>query len=58
MSRYLLEGRVEHVRGLCRNALDCDGAYTDRAWLAQSVLNVLNGNIDAQIRDEQHRFSG
>jgi hypothetical protein len=53
--RHLLEGRVQHVRDLCLGALDRDGAYTDRAWLAQSVLNILNGNVDAQIYDEQHR---
>lgn len=56
MSKHLLEGRVEHIRDLCRRSLDRDGKYTDQGWLAQSVLNILNGNIDAQIRDEQHHF--
>ena len=54
---HLMEGRISHVRTICLESLDRDGSYTDRAWLAQAVLNILAGNIDAQIRDEQHRIS-
>ena len=32
-----------------------DGALTDRAWCAQSVLNILAGNIDEQILAEHER---
>lgn len=53
----LTAGRIAHIREMCQNAIVGDSnvyphnplALTDRAWLAQSVLNILDGNIDAQI---------
>ena len=56
----LQAGRIRHVRDLCQGAIERDqGVYpgnshalTDRQWLAQSVLNILDGKIDAQIVDE------
>lgn len=47
--------RVEAVRELCTNTNF--GRPTDSAawlaWLAQSVLNILNGNIDDQLLDPE-----
>ena len=48
----MIAGRIRHVRDICNKALERDGRNTDRAWLAQSVINILNGLIDAQIADE------
>jgi len=53
----LTAGRIAHIRDLCQSAMVRDlnvyphnpYARTDRAWLAESVLNILDGNIDAQI---------
>jgi hypothetical protein len=54
-------GRERHIRDMCQNAINHDvgapgntttGGLTDRQWLAQSVLNILDGTIDAQIRQE------
>jgi hypothetical protein len=51
----LIAGRIEHVRAICESSIAHDrhgarpGELTDRQWLAQSVLNILDGNIDAQI---------
>jgi hypothetical protein len=50
--KALQEARLAHVREVCMNVLRRDGAYSDRAWLAQAVLNILEGNIDAQIEEE------
>lgn len=48
----LLEGRIGHIRAICDKALARDGKFTDRAWLAQSVINILDGLIDEQIKRE------
>lgn len=57
-------GRINHVRDICDRAMEYDkgspgftttGGLTDRQWLARSVLNILDGNIDAQIREEARR---
>lgn len=52
----LIGGRVRHVEEMCRSAVALDAAkgrgLTDRAWLAQSVLNILHGSIDDQISEE------
>jgi hypothetical protein len=53
----MLDGRIGHVRAMCNNALERDGRNTDRAWLAQSVINILDGLIDAQIVEEINRES-
>lgn len=58
--RTLDAGRLDHIRDLCLKAIDRDkdaypgnpSALTDRAWLAQSVLNILDGKIDPQIITE------
>lgn len=58
--RTLDAGRIDHIRDICQKAITQDSnvyphnpnALTDRAWLAQSVLNILNGNIDEQIIGE------
>lgn len=59
LTQQIAEGRIRHVRDMCLKAIEHDRPYelrpthwTDRHWLAQSVLNILSGNIDAQIRDE------
>jgi hypothetical protein len=52
------KGRIAHVRDICSKAIDYDdgkagvAGLTDRAWLAWSVLNILDGLIDAQIKRE------
>ena len=52
------EGRGRHVRDMCEGSILRDqgklprGCLTDRQWLAQGVLNILDGNIDDQIREE------
>lgn len=55
----LVAGRIGHVRKLCESSMEFDatepGGLSNRAWLAHSVLNILDGNIDAQINDELHR---
>jgi hypothetical protein len=59
MKGVLLSARVEHVRDICTRAIEFDNRHTtangltDRQWLAQSVLNILDGKIDHQIREEQ-----
>lgn len=51
-------GRVRYIRMLCERALKLDipqpgtVALSDRAWLAQAVLNIMDGNIDQQILAE------
>lgn len=55
----LIAGRIGHIQDICRNAIEHDRPletaphhWTDRHWLAQSVLNILGGKIDAQIISE------
>lgn len=52
----LLDGRIQHVRAICESSIKHDGdtnqGQTARQWLAQSVLNVLDGAIDEQIAKE------
>lgn len=46
------------MRDICAKSIEHDAtrpigsadALTDRAWLAQSVLNILDGKIDEQIK--------
>lgn len=55
-------GRIRHIRDICQRSMEYDkgaadytfttGGLTDRQWLARSVLNILEGNIDAQIMQE------
>lgn len=50
----LIAGYLSHIQDICRTFVRLDGdakheGLTHRAWLAQSVLNILGGNIDAQI---------
>lgn len=49
----LTEGRIRHIREVCWNCLNRDKPGSDRAWLAVTVLNILNGNIDDQIEAER-----
>jgi hypothetical protein len=56
--QQLTAARIRHVRDICAKAIDFDGTQasgtlTDRQWLAQSVLNILDGKIDKQIAYEQ-----
>jgi hypothetical protein len=49
--QQLTAGRIAHVRDICANAMKFDGTQasgilTDRQWLAQSVLNILDGKVD------------
>jgi hypothetical protein len=53
----LIAGRISHIQDICRSAIEFDATKTyagatDRQWLAQSVLNILGGNIDTQIISE------
>lgn len=55
----MIAGRIAHVRDICVKAIEHDGvqpdnplALTNRQWLAQSVINILDGLIDAQIARE------
>lgn len=53
----LIAGRINHVQDICRTFVRLDSntnhrGLTHRAWLAQSVLNILAGNIDEQIIHE------
>lgn len=48
-----LRVRAAAIEELCTNSISHDthhtGGLTDRAWLAQSVLNILEGKIDDQL---------
>ena len=50
-SKLLLK-RFLHIQRVCEAALEWDEgkvappALTDRAWLADSILNILKGNTD------------
>lgn len=62
MNDNLMLRRIGHVRPICESSIEHDRAYesgpdhwTDRHWLAQSVLNILDGNIDPEIREEMQR---
>lgn len=52
----LTDGRIRHIREFCAAQISHDalpgGGLTNRAWCAQGVLNILDGNIDDQIRAE------
>lgn len=47
-----VDNRIKHVRALCESSIEFDrrheraDGWTDRHWLAQSVLNILDGNVD------------
>jgi hypothetical protein len=50
----LVAKRIGRVQDICSTAIEHEraretGRWTDRHWLAQSVLNVLEGNIDYQF---------
>ena len=52
----LAAARIAYVRDLCAKAIEHDrpqeaspNHWTDRHWLAQSVLNILDGKIDSQL---------
>lgn len=50
----LMSSRVEAVRDACKSSIEFDAGkaglgLTDRAWLAQSVINILDGLIDDQL---------
>jgi len=60
----IVEQRIDAVRDFCKDQLTWDaiktsgngsakGGLTDRAWCAQSVLNILDGNIDDQLRSDR-----
>lgn len=46
----VLAHRIKHIRAVCQTCMDTDGAFTDRRWLAETVLNILDGKIDIQIQ--------
>lgn len=58
---HVMSLRIEEVRGFCERMIEHDRdqrqplALTDRAWACQSVLNILDGNIDDQLRREAQR---
>jgi hypothetical protein len=52
----LAAARIAYVHDLCAKAIEHDrpietgpNHWTDRHWLAQSVLNILDGQIDDQL---------
>lgn len=50
----LLAARIAHIRDICTKAIELDSpretdGWTDRHWLAQSVLNILDGKIDDEL---------
>lgn len=49
------DARVD-IKGLVppRHTIDQEGskALTDRAWLAESVINILDGKIDDQLEEK------
>lgn len=54
MSGDLIAARIDAVRDFCVDTIDYDegkagNGLTDRAWCAQSVLNILNGLIDDRL---------
>lgn len=55
MSSMVVAGaRIDAVREFCAAAIEHDklpnsNALTDRAWCAQGVLNILDGNVDWQL---------
>lgn len=56
-SPELIAGRLTHIQNMCRTFVRLDGdanhtGLSHRAWLAQSVLNILGGNVDEQIIHE------
>lgn len=39
--------RLSQIRQICVSSIQLDrGKPTDRVWLADSVFNILNGNVD------------
>lgn len=53
----LLAARVADVKKLCESSIEFDkedgaGGLTNRAWLASSIINVLDGAIDKQLLEE------
>ena len=56
----LTAARIKMVRVQCESSIAFDqypglkypALRTDRAWLAQSILNILDGKIDDQLGDE------
>jgi hypothetical protein len=60
----LITGRITHIRDMCVRAIERDrqletgpNDWTDRHWLAHSVLNILDGKIDSQLIDERRDMS-
>ena len=55
----LTAARIKHVRQQCESSIEFDQFavklpnLTDRAWLAQSVLNILDGKIDHQLEIDE-----
>jgi hypothetical protein len=49
----IIAARIEAIRSFCADQIEHDarpgGGLTDRAWCAQSVLNILDGKIDHQL---------
>lgn len=47
--------RIDEVRNFCRSQIAHDRnpdqpfVVTNRAWCAQAVLNILDGNVDGQF---------
>ena len=55
-------GQRARIQSLCLSSIEVDRPrergsddWTDRHWLAQSILNILGGAIDDQIRAELQR---
>lgn len=47
--------RIAAVRKFCQDQIDFDAipnGLTNRAWAAESVLNILDGKIDAQLMEK------
>mgnify|MGYP000943530784 FL=1 len=53
----IIGGRIDAIREVCQthrnpDGMDAVGGWTEREWLAQTILNILDGNIDDQLREK------
>lgn len=57
ISIALISARTDAIRSVCEASVRFDadpdrpGVLTNRAWLANAVVNILDGKIDEQLGD-------
>ena len=50
--RKVVGGRIDAIRQICRKYSAPEQSFLDdRQWLAQTILNILDGNIDDQFTE-------